>query len=325
MSSQRDDSEGEASGRVAVDGGRRPRAAWRPAVVKFLRRIHLYAGLFLLPWVFLYGITGAMFNHYGLLPAADIYPVNSAALSESELSQLPTAEDLAAQVVAALQERAGGARIVLAPDHGSAFNNDIILETRIEGKRHVVHINPVHHAAEIVVPPENEELKAQRSLVPDVRSVRLQPNPYEMARSAVPDILAEAGFATGTPAKPLGWCKLNFLAEVNGEKARVTYVLRDGHVDITKYTGDDGMIPRASFLRMHTFHGRSPDSSARNIWSLFIDIMAIAMVTWGITGLVMWWQLKSLRLVGGVVLGLSLITAIWIYLSMVDFHAMTKM
>ena len=31
-----------------------------------VRRLHLYAGLFMLPWVFLYGITGAMFNHQGL-------------------------------------------------------------------------------------------------------------------------------------------------------------------------------------------------------------------------------------------------------------------
>ena len=44
-----------------------PRVA--PRIIKFLRRIHLYAGLFLLPWVFLYGVTGAMFNHQELFPA----------------------------------------------------------------------------------------------------------------------------------------------------------------------------------------------------------------------------------------------------------------
>jgi molybdopterin-guanine dinucleotide biosynthesis protein A len=33
-----------------------------------IRRIHLYSGLFLLPWVIMYGMTGAMFNHLGLFP-----------------------------------------------------------------------------------------------------------------------------------------------------------------------------------------------------------------------------------------------------------------
>lgn len=32
-------------------------------LLKVLRRIHLYAGLFMTPWILLYGISGFMFNH----------------------------------------------------------------------------------------------------------------------------------------------------------------------------------------------------------------------------------------------------------------------
>lgn len=293
--------------------------------IRLARRAHLYAGLFLLPWVFLYGITGAMFNHQGLFPAAKIHPVPAGQFADGSLQDFPNPEALAKQVIAALQSAAPNAEITLLEAHGAAFNNNIILQTQVEGMKHVVHIDPLSHSAKVVVPSPNEEQQEQSRLLGAVRNVKLDPNPYEMARAAVPDIMSAAGFHAATPPRPQGWCKLNFLADVNGEPARVTYVLRDGHVDVTRFTGEDGMMARQFFLRLHTFHGRSPGWSARNLWSLFIDAMAIAMVLWGITGLIMWWQLKSIRLAGGIVLLISIIVAVIVCLNLEHFHAMTKM
>ena len=53
--------------------------------------------------------------------------------------------------------------------------------------------------------------------------------------------------------------------------------------------------------------------------------MAIAMVTWGVTGLVMWWQLKRTRLIGAAVIAASLATAIWLYFGMFAFYATTQL
>lgn len=300
-------------------------ASFKIKFLKFLRRVHLYAGLFLLPWVFLYGITGAMYNHQGLFPAGESYSVDDAKLQESALKDIPSPAVLAKQVVESIQKAKPNSNIKLSSNHHAAFNNDIILETRVKGKKHVVHINPVDHSAWITAPPQNEELGRQHAILRDVRNIKLNPNPYQKAKEALPDIMSGAGLGNPTPAKPLGWCKLNFLAEVDGETARVTYVLRDGHVDMTRFTGEDGMIPRATFLRMHTFHGRTPDASARNVWSFFIDLMALAMVTWGITGMVMWWQMKKLRKIGSLVLACSIITACVISFYLSQFHALTKM
>jgi hypothetical protein len=61
------------------------------------------------------------------------------------------------------------------------------------------------------------------------------------------------------------------------------------------------------------------------IWSLAVDTMAIAMVCWGLTGLFMWWQLKRTRLIGGVIIACSLLTAAALYFSLHDFYAMTKL
>jgi len=287
-----------------------------------VRRIHLYAGLFLLPWVLLYGITGAMFNHQGLLPEATIYDVPSDALETTSLSGIPSPETLAQQVVDALKSASPEDNISLLDNHGAEFNNSIILEASASGRKHAVRIDPVKQSASVLLLPQNEQPEL---LIRDVRHVKLQEDPYEMARESVPEILRQVGIESDEPPKPRGWCKLNFLADVNGQPARITYVLRDGHVDVTRYGGDSQMSARRFFLRLHTSHGQPPHWNARMIWSVLLDAMAIAMVTWSITGLIMWWQLKRTRIIGGIVITASLLSAFLIYTGMIDFYATTKM
>jgi len=307
-----------------VSGTPRP-TRLKPKVLKLVRRLHLYFGLFLLPWVFLYGITGAMYNHMGLFPAVEIQNVPSGALADSALKNFPEPEVLAGQVVAELRKAAPGSTIALNANHGAAFNNDLMLETWVDGEKKVVHFNPVDFSAKVVTPPDEGEKKAQTPMLNGVKNVRVEPNPHRMAEAAALVALKAAGLGGGGRFNPVGWCKLNFLADIDGETARVTYVLRDGHVDVTKFTGEDGMNTRQFFLRMHSFHGRGASWSARNLWSLFIDLMAFAMVMWGVTGIVMWWQLKSVRVVGGIVLILSVIVATMVALGLENFHAMTRM
>ncbi|NQV28158.1 MAG: PepSY domain-containing protein [Rhodopirellula sp.] len=287
-----------------------------------VRRIHLYTGLFLLPWVVLYGITGAMFNHQELFPEATIHDIPPDKLTSTTLAALPSPDRLARQVVAALQAESPGNTIELPEDHGAEFNNSIILEVSASDRIHAVHIDPVDRSARVVELPEKEQL---RPLLGDLHQVSLTEDPYSLARQALPQIMSAAGIESSQPPKPRGWCKLNFLASVNGEPARVTYVLRDGHVDVTHFEGNDGMTLRRFFLRLHTSHGQPPHWNGRMIWSVILDAMAIAMVTWAATGMFMWWQLKRARLPGGIVIAASVTSSILIYLSMVDFYATTKL
>ena len=287
-----------------------------------VRRIHLYAGLFLLPWVFLYGMTGAMFNHHSLISDVTTYGVSAAALEGSALASLPTPEALAEQVVGQLDKAAPDQEIALARDHGAQFNNDIVLEVHGLDGKHSVHIDPVAKRADVIAHTQPEKLDG---MLDGVHNISLPDNPYATARQAVPEILEKAGLEPVSSTAPMGWCKLNFLASIDGERARVTYVLRDGHVDVTRYTGEDGMTPRQFFLRLHTSHGQPPHWNGRMYWSLILDTMAIAMVTWGISGLVMWWQIKRTRLIGSIVIASSLLTAISLYLSMLHFYATTKL
>lgn len=287
-----------------------------------LRRIHLYAGLFLLPWVFLYGITGAMYNHLGLMPEVEFRSVSASQLQQTSLAEFPTPASLAAAVVKAIQAAAPKSNIELNEDHPPEFVNDVILKASENETQHAIHIHPVDKSAWIA---SGTSKANPRSLLPKVNNVDVDPDPYLLARETAPEILKAAGIQTEASIQPMGWSKLNFLARVDGQPARITYVLRDGHVDITEYNGEPDMSLRQFFMRLHTTHGQSPHWNGRMIWSVVIDIMAIAMVSWGITGIVMWWQIKRTRIVGTCVIGLSIATAAVTYFAVADFYATSKL
>lgn len=288
-----------------------------------IRRIHLYAGLFLLPWVFLYGITGAMYNHQALFPEAKFHRVDPAVTSATPLTDLPSTLELAEQVTAAIDAATPEKKVVLADRPGAELTNDIIFEVRQSGDRYAVHLDPIAHESYVVTHYANPEQR--KSLIPDLKWLKLDPNPYNTAKSAVKPILESAGIELDADPKPLGWSKLNFLVNVDDELARVTYVLRDGHVDVELFTGQDGMTARQFFMRLHTTHGQSPHWNGRSRWSIFLDAMAIAMVTWGVSGLIMWWQIKRTRLVGAAIILISVVVALFMYFDVHSFYAATKL
>ncbi|PHQ31745.1 PepSY domain-containing protein [Rhodopirellula bahusiensis] len=307
---------------VATTKKRSPRKT-RSKFLILARRAHLYVGLFLLPWVFLYGATGAMLNHSGLFPEAVSQQIGANQLAESGWSNFPNQSALAEQVVDALRQGSPESTIELNPNHAPEFTNEIGFQWKDGETRHTVHLNPVNKSSWVATYPPNRE--PMRPVLSEIRRVDISPNPMEIAEQTVPTVVSAAGLQPNEKIEPLGWCKLNFLATVDDVPVRVTYVLRDGHVDVTEYTGEDGYSPRQFFVRLHTSHGQPPHWNGRRLWSFFIDAMAIAMVTWGVTGLVMWWQIKRTRLIGSGVIAVSVLTAAFMYYSMMGFYASTKL
>ncbi|MEW4486600.1 PepSY domain-containing protein [Thalassoglobus sp. JC818] len=292
-------------------------------LMQLIRRIHLYSGLLLLPWVLLYGITGAMYNHQWLFPEVAMQPLSEEVIATTPMKEFPTPEGFAQQVVDTLQAATPQSEILLAENSRAEFTGDLLFEVFANGERHVVHIDPVTQESHLVTFPENPETPVP--VIEDLQSfIKIDNDPHVSALNSVRPLLDEAGITSGNP-KPFGWAKLNFLATVDGELARVTYVLKDGHVDVTHYNGDDGFTPRAFFMRLHTSHGQSPHWNGRSLWSLFVDTMAIAMVTWALSGVLMWWQIKRTRWIGAALLLISIATAAFMYISMQDFYATTKL
>jgi hypothetical protein len=68
-------------------------------------------------------------------------------------------------------------------------------------------------------------------------------------------------------------------------------------------------------MRLHTAHGHG-DHWARFAWATVVDLMAASMVLWAGSGLVMWWQRRSHRRAGLLVLVVSVTSAVTIAVSM---------
>lgn len=86
-----------------------PRVARRPMrkrAMHLVRRGHLYFGLFLLPWVILYGATGFLFNHPTAFSDAPFVSFGASETNGTPMESLPAPSAIAEQVVQALNERA---------------------------------------------------------------------------------------------------------------------------------------------------------------------------------------------------------------------------
>lgn len=67
---------------------------------------------------------------------------------------------------------------------------------------------------------------------------------------------------------------------------------------------------RQFLTRLHKAHGYPSGFGARWIWAVAVDVMFVCMVGWGLTGLLMWWQMKNVRVIGAVLLVLSVVVSL---------------
>ena len=306
----------------------------RRRTLHLVRRLHLYFGLFLAPWVVMYGFTAMLFNHQDLWPELEARHVDGSDLPPGLTTGFITPGELTDRVAAAIEAETGVPVTPLAPGE---WSNPLMFFVEQDSppksagesaattgrERAILKIDPIGAEAEWIRQPLGVE--PHPNLLPKLKRVTVADDPFPQARRDAAAVFREAGYEVGEMAQPRGHFKLNFLAEVDGQPARVTYVLRDGHVDVTAYDGEDGMTLRHFLLRLHTTHGQPPHWNARRIQAAFVDVTGVAMILWTATGLVMWWQIKRTRLAGAVVLIASLATASAMWLALEAFYAGTRL
>lgn len=282
-------------------------------VLMFARRAHLYAGLFMLPWVVLYGVTGALFNHSKLFPDMAVVDVPADRLPESITSQLPSQVDVAAEVVASLNADGGYPDVELIGDGDARYSGELSFNVAGEEESHVVHVNPVTGDAWVATTPEETHDRPADPLGGRA-SATVETSPVDVAKRAVPAILDEAGLVgIGEPvAGRRGGGSMTFRATVDGQPSTLTYNLSSGQVTAHADSAESDMSARRFALRLHMARGYEPQMSTKWLWALSVDAMAISMVGWGLTGMLMWWQIKRTRFAGGVVLLLSGFLAVYV-------------
>lgn len=255
------------------------------ASMKVVRRIHMYFGLVLTPFVLLYGITAFLFNHPSILSPRTTDRLDPSVFASIEIPQPDALADAIVTELAASTDL-GIARVESRP---ASLKGDLLIDTTSEDSRTRYRLNPSTLSGTVqttpITPPA--ETPFPRSVTPPLREafdafaeIAKQPEGVESARVRVaPDV--------------------EFRVVVDGEQWMLSCDGQTGN--ITAWRADEPRRPidwRSFLLRLHVSHGYPNDMTARWIWAIIVDVMAGLMVFWALSGVIMWWQLKPTRTIG---------------------------
>jgi hypothetical protein len=274
--------------------------------MKLIRRAHMYAGLFLIPWVFLYGATAFLFNHPDAFPDREVRAVSRSEAARTPLDSLPDADQLAARVVAALNARDGDSHSHLHAREGATLSRPLIITANGRGREHSIRYDLDSGTAIIRSTAERDE--SPRHLA-DGGVLRLEDSPRERLERGVPALLGRIGIEADavTVRNPPD---LIFDLDADDGRWRVAYNLQTERLSIRRADDPSGQLSIRRFLTgLHLAFGYPSRVGPRWLWAIVVDVMAAAMITWGGSGLMMWWQMKPLRRWGAVVLGASVVVA----------------
>ncbi len=350
---------------------------WVRGLTYALRRGHLYAGLMMLPWVFLYGVTGLLFNHPTWFSDQTVIPFGKAETTGTPLEQVPTPAEIAGQVVAALNDRGEGGYRLSSPQDARYERGGLAANVLAgDGKSYTVAVNPDGEGGSIregagggrggtaAAPAAAKEgrREAKDAGEPGARDkgaaregrggrggegrgtgeeegrggrgdgpgspfdrragLRLATSPLARLEEGLPLVLAKVGLA-GARITEVRAAPLTFLMEGAGKRWLVTYTISSGAVaGRLADAATAGRVSTRRFLTgMHTTHGYPATFNARWIWAVIVDLMSSIMVFWGISGVVMWWQIKRTRRIGAAVLVASVVAAVFVGMGMHDSMA----
>lgn len=374
---------------------------WLRDFKQLLRRGHLYAGLLMLPWVFLYGITGLLFNHPTLFSDQTFLTFGQDETKGTPLEKVPTAAEVAAQVVAAINARGGEEYQLVSPENarfergglgasviaGDGKPYSVILgadgmsgsvrgvagggrggaqggsmpaakgkregresgESKGEGRGEMRGGREGESRGEMRGGREGEarggregegrgegrggrggegrggrggEGRGGREAGPaapfEVREgLTLAQSPLNQLEKGLPLVLAKIGLDRAEVSEVRA-APLSFLMEGGGERWVVNYLLQSGTV--TGRPADAAtageLSARRFLLGLHVAHGYPSTFNARWVWAVIVDVMSVIMVFWGVSGIVMWWQIKKTRRLGTIVMAVSIIAAAFVGVGM---------
>ncbi len=314
---------------------------WLKTILLVVRRSHMYLGLFLCPWALLYGLTAYLFNHPSHFSDSNLRTFSSEVLNQAGFDGLSSPDELAGHVVDSLNERFPDAHLTLNRKQRIRFDGDFFFASaRTDAK--LVQMLIFRNGSGGSVREQLESKKDDQPAAPFAISGKNNPSPAtpqslntsdalsqplkldqgidRVIDKALPEIARRLGYSeiaasfklTSVPA-------LEFVAQSQNTEWLVRYDSLNGTVAASRM---DGSLPSKQFgwrkylLRMHTTHGYPGEFNTRFYWAIIVDTMSAVMIFWGLSGILMWWQLKRLRFWGGVTIASSVIVASWLFASM---------
>lgn len=259
-----------------------------------------------MPWLMFFGASGVLFNHPNVGEN-----LSSRGLPPPQLEQLTgfvpwRPQRVAERVVEQLNTLDPARSYTLDSTFHGRYSGTVVMKAPSSDGLHLLLLNPERGMA----------ILAHREARPEGR-----PAPFAGAQLSLPEyslgalnqrfagllesqkLSAQGALVADPKLAP----KLEFrLRDGAGDSWNVTYDLATGTVAGRLSREWPSIGVSQLFAMLHTTHHFTFGLQARWFWALFEDLLGIAMVLWGITGLTMWWQLKATRVAGAVSLFLAL-------------------
>ncbi len=294
---------------------------WTTCLI-WTRRLHLYLGLILFPWVILYGVSGMLFNHPQAFQGNRSVSFRASEVSGKDvLTNLPDADELAhaiVQEVSGVFAEKGGPNVTLSHRREPEFSRYYGYNVAGKTLSQTVYVDPETGNGTIYYKTREEPEPQLASPLPEIKKLTLKENPVNRVQKVLPAILKELNLEAGKIN--VGNLAPNFVfsVDVDGVPCVMNYHLGTGDL-VTQKEADLIEIPfRQLLLRLHTARFYTPQIAGRWFWAILVDAMFLAMVFWACSGIVMWWQIKRTRVWGSVMMTVSLIAATILVVEMHD-------
>lgn len=306
--------------RLAPSPRRASRAKSR--AMRLLRRVHLVLGIALVPWVLLYGVTAFLFNHPTAASASERVRFTREELVASGFSRDSDAAEIATLVADALASGAGKRR---------GDSSEGVTAASVENLRefHWDGVERYERTTDAAVFTFSIDVESGRGLASSrsPRADRRGPFDREALRVELPasfdadgrKLAAAQLLANVFEAPDAAETRLRsgpvvqFVGDVAGAPHEFRYDVGAATLASRKLDAASGSSDLRTFLlRLHTAHDYPLAGAARTAWAVLVDVMAFAMVAFALSGLVMWWQLKSMRAWGAILVVTSLAAAVWV-------------
>lgn len=272
---------------------------------KLNRRIHLYAGLFMIPYIFIFGLSGIIFNHPTILNerSFDSFTLNE---EESFISTFPDTEKLATSITNLIVLDG----VISNPEiKNIQYNNTMILRNKNDVADYRINID---------IPTSKVQLLTLPDFVNDIRVsngnyMNSNINSEELLDKAE-QLLKNKGITPGT-SRIQRVPNLEFDLKNDTKNYRVTYSFTSGN-----YRIDDldkrKFKPNYLLTNLHQVHGYPVAGfSIQWLWVFFADSLAVLMIIWAVSGLIMWYKMKRLFTIGVILLSISILVFIIIFIN----------
>jgi hypothetical protein len=322
---------------------RRPRK-WSKKFQILIRRIHLFAGLLMFPWVILYGFTALLFNHSTWFQDRNT-SINHFQLNAEQISLVPTAQKQSQAVFAALAAKfnePGSSSHDIKFDSTQAPDLQGMLVALVDQPKEFVAVimDPKTGAGFVrrINRPKKKQSLNLRADQAKLAAMLAEPIGLEMQSAEVnwlqavkrilPQLGVDANMAqlqqvprvefsilAGDKSIPLRFAPA-LVAPESAESAPLSAEtpaddlwLRSSGELIAVDVNQRDLSWRSYLLSLHLAHGYPFETTIRWFWAMAVDLMFASMMFWGFSGLIMWWQIKRTRRIGWCLLFVSAVVA----------------